>query len=97
MLVWRIKQMLNELWSPEQIVGVLAKDGIKVSVQSVYNIINADTSGELRRNCRHPNFKRRPSPSRKPVKATNIAGVQAYTTALPRQTASASATLRWTL
>ena len=74
MLVWRIKQMLNELWSPEQIVGVLAKDGIKVSVQSVYNIINADTSGELRRNCRHPNFKRRPSPSRKPVKATNIAG-----------------------
>lgn len=97
MLAWRIKQMLNELWSPEQIVGVLAKDGIKVSVQSVYNIINADTSGELRRNCRHPNFKRRPSPSRKPVKATNIAGVQAYTTALPRQTASASATLRWTL
>ena len=74
MLVWRIKQMLNEQWSPEQIVGLLAKDGIKVSVQSVYNIINADTSGELRRNCRHLNFKRRPSPSRKPVKATNIAG-----------------------
>ena len=73
-LVWRIKQMIvDEQWSPEQIVGVLAKGGIKVSVQSVYNIINADTSGELRRNCRHPNFKRRPSPSRKPTKATNIA------------------------
>ncbi len=74
MLVWRIRQMIiDNQWSPEQIKGVLAKDGISVSVQSIYNIISADTSGELRRNCRHPNFKRRPASERKPTKATNIA------------------------
>lgn len=72
-LAWRIKQMiLEEQWSPEQICGVLAKEGTTVSVQTVYNIIKADESGELRRNCRHPGFKRRPHPERKPTKATNI-------------------------
>lgn len=73
-LVWRIKQMIIEhQWSPEQIRGVLGKDGISVSIQSIYNIIKADESGELRRNCRHPNFKRRHVAERRPAKATNIA------------------------
>ena len=73
-LVWRIRQMIIEdQWSPEQICGVLAKEGISVSIQTVYNIINADESGELRRNCRHPNFKRRPAAERRTTKATNIA------------------------
>ena len=35
--------------------------------------IQADKSGELRCNCRHPNFRRRPTAERKPTKATNIA------------------------
>ena len=74
LLVWRIKQMiLNNQWSPEQIRGVLSKEGISISIQSIYNIINADESGELRKHCRHPNFKRRPKGERKPTKATNIA------------------------
>lgn len=73
-LVWRIKQMIIEhQWSPEQIRGVLGKGGIPVSIQSIYNIIKADESGELRRNCRHPNFKRRSISERRPTKATNIA------------------------
>lgn len=72
-LVWRIKQMIIEhQWSPEQICGILGKDGVSVSIQSIYNIIKADESGELRRNCRHPNFKRRPKGERKPTRATNI-------------------------
>ena len=59
-LAWRIKQMIiDHQWSPEQICGVLAKENVSVSVQTIYNIINADESGELRRNCRHPVFKRR--------------------------------------
>lgn len=73
-LAWRIKQMIiDSQWSPEQICGVLGKEGISVSIQTVYNIINADESGELRRNCRHPNFKRRHLSKRRPTKATNIA------------------------
>ena len=73
-LVWKIKQMIiDSQWSPEQICGVLSKEGISVSIQTVYNIINADESGELRRNCRHPNFKRRHLSQRRPTKATNIA------------------------
>ncbi|WP_304408270.1 IS30 family transposase, partial [Bacteroides acidifaciens] len=73
-LAWLIKQMIiDHQWSPEQIRGVLDKDGISVSIQTIYNIIKADESGELHRNCRHPNFKRRPVAERKPTKATNIA------------------------
>ena len=73
-LVWRIKQMIiDHQWSPEQIRGVLDKEGISVSIQTIYNIIKADESGELRRNCRHPNFKRRSVAERRPTKATNIA------------------------
>ena len=73
-LVWRIKQMIiDHQWSPEQIRGVLGKDRISVSIQSIYNIIKADESGELRRNCRHPKFKRRHVAERSPAKATNIA------------------------
>lgn len=74
MLVWRIRQMIiDDQWSPEQIRGVLAKENISVSVQSIYNIIKADHSGELRRNCRHPNFRRRAPGQRRMTKVTNIA------------------------
>ena len=74
MLAWRIKQMIiDHQWSPEQICGVLAKEGVSVSIQTIYNIINADESGELRRHRRHPNFKRRSKGIRKPTRASNIA------------------------
>ena len=71
-LVWRIKEMIiNYQWSPEQIQGVLAQEGIHVSIQTIYNIINSDETGELRKHCRHPNFKRR-NKKKKTTKATNI-------------------------
>ena len=73
LLVWRIRQMIiDDQLSPEQIKGVLAKDDISVSIQTIYNIIKADESGELRKHCRHPNFRRRLKQERKPTKATNI-------------------------
>ena len=73
-LVWRIKQLIiDNQWSPEQICGVLAKENISVSKQTIYNIINADESGELLRHRRHPDFRRRSKGERRPTKATNIA------------------------
>ena len=73
-LVWRIRQMIvNDQLSPEQIKGVLAKDGVSVSIQTIYNLINSDESGELRKHRRHPDFKRRAKHERKTTKATNIA------------------------
>lgn len=71
-LVWRIKEMIRQDWSAEQVCGVLAKDGISVSVQSVYNIINSDETVELRSHMRHPGYKRRLGRKPKPTKATNI-------------------------
>ena len=49
-LVWRIKQaIIGEQWSPQQISGVLKREGVSVSHQSIYKIIHADTTGEVRR------------------------------------------------
>ena len=54
-LVWRIKEyIINDQWSPRQISGYLRKkEGIKVSRQSIYNIIHNDTTGELAKHTRH--------------------------------------------
>ena len=61
-LVWRIKQLIiKEQWSPRQISGVLKKKGIGVSHQCIYNLIHADTTGELARHTRHKlKYRRRP-------------------------------------
>ena len=73
-LVWRIKQMIiDHQWSPEQIKGVLAKEDISISTQTIYNIIHADPTGELRKHMRHPDMKRKTKKEPKPTKATNIA------------------------
>ena len=53
-LVWRIKEcILEEQWSPRQISGVLSREGILVSHQSIYSLIHADTTGMLAANTRH--------------------------------------------
>lgn len=72
-LVWHIKELIKrEQWSPRQISGRLAKEGIKVSYEAIYSIIRKDETGELARHCRHK-MKYRRSPSRKhETKATNI-------------------------
>ena len=69
-LVWRIKQtIIEEQWSPRQISGVLKKEGVSVSHQSIYNIIHADATGELASHTRHT-LKYRHSPK---CKASPIA------------------------
>lgn len=72
-LVWRIKELIrNEQWSPRQISGRLAKEGIRVSHEAIYAIIRKDSTGELAAQCRH-RMKYRRSPSHKhETKATNI-------------------------
>ena len=68
-LVWRIKQLIiEEQWSPRQISGVLKKEGVSVSHQSIYNLIHADTTGELARHTRHKlKYRRRPKYKRFPI------------------------------
>ena len=68
-LVWRIKQLIiEEQWSPRQISGVLKKEGISVSHQCIYNLIHADTTGELARHTRHKlKYRRRPKYKRFPI------------------------------
>lgn len=55
--VWRkIDAFLTqEQWSPEQISGVLLREGIRVSHETIYRHIRKDKArgGELYRNCRH--------------------------------------------
>lgn len=74
LLLWRIEQWIKEeQWSPAQIVGVLAKEGIRISKQTIYNHIHADRSGELLANTRHKGkYNRKAKKERKPTKATNI-------------------------
>lgn len=73
LLRWRIEQLIkDEQWSPRQISGHLAKEGVTVSHETIYAMIRNDESGELARNCRHKmKYKRTVRPHRV-TKATNI-------------------------
>lgn len=72
-LAWRIKELIKEKqWSPRQISGRLAKEGIKVSHEAVYAIIRKDETGELARHCRHKMKYRRSPSHRRETRATNI-------------------------
>lgn len=70
---WRIEQLIkDEQWSPRQISGYLAREGVKVSHEAIYAMIRSDESGELAGNCRHKmKYKRTVRPHRV-TKATNI-------------------------
>ena len=73
LLRWRVEQLIkDEQWSPRQISGYLAKEGVKVSHETIYAMIRNDESGELARNCRHKMKYKRTARSRKTTKATNI-------------------------
>ena len=70
-LVWRIKEyIINDQWSPRQISGYLRRnEGIKVSRQSIYNIIHNDTTGELARHTRHKmKYRHHPRGGHIPIK-----------------------------
>lgn len=74
LLLWRIEQWITEeQWSPAQIVGTLAKEGTRISKQTIYNHIHADKSGRLLANTRHMGkYNRKTKKERKPTKAINI-------------------------
>ena len=52
-----IKQAINLLveedWSPKQISGKLALEGINISHERIYQEIRKDSTGELKKHCRH--------------------------------------------
>lgn len=55
--------LIIEQWSPEQISGYLAKDGLRISHETIYRIIRKDKvrGGDLYTNCRHRlKHRRRP-------------------------------------
>ena len=57
------------IWDLEPVLsGVLKKEGIDVSHQSIYNLIHADASGELARHTRHKlKYRHRPKYKRFPI------------------------------
>lgn len=72
-LRWRIIELIrNEQWSPRQIAGRLAREGIIVSHETIYAIIRSDDTGELARHCRHKMKYRHSASKRHETKATNI-------------------------
>lgn len=72
-LWWRVEQMIMEDWSPAQIAGVLRREGIRISRQTIYNHVHADTTGRLRPHLPHELKYTRRCRARRPTKATNIA------------------------
>lgn len=72
-LWWRIEQLIKERqWSPQQISGYLAKEGINVSQETIYKRIRTDETGELAANCRHRMKYKRKASKKRETKATNI-------------------------
>ena len=48
-----IKLLVEEDWSPKQISGKLALEGIHISHERIYQEIRKDQTGELKKHCRH--------------------------------------------
>ena len=72
-LWWRVEQMIkDEDWSPRQISGVLAKEGIHIGRQTIYNHVHADTKGELAKHMPHELRYRRKEKKQYVTKASNI-------------------------
>ena len=72
-LVWRITQLIIEQqWSPQQISGALAREGISVSHETIYKIVRKDTTGKLAMHMRHQMRYRRKHNPKHITKATNI-------------------------
>ena len=48
-----INLLLEEDWSPKQISGKLALEGIHISHERIYKEIRKDQTGEFKKHCRH--------------------------------------------
>ena len=72
-LWWRVEQMIkDEDWSPRQISGAFAKEGIHICAQTIYNHVHADKTGELAKHMPHELRYRRREKKQRVTKATNI-------------------------
>ena len=71
-LWWRVDRMIEEDWSPVQIAGVLAKEGVRICKQTIYNHVHADTTGKLAAHMPHALKYNRRMKRQRPTKATNI-------------------------
>lgn len=70
-LMWRVRQLLvEEQWSPRQISGTMAREGVCISHETIYRMIRTDDTGELARHTRH-RMKHRRRPKRKPIPISN--------------------------
>jgi IS30 family transposase len=73
LLWWRVEQMIkDEDWSPRQISGVLAKEGVHICAQTIYNHVHADETGELAKHMPHELRYRRRQKKLRPTKTTSI-------------------------
>lgn len=73
MLWWQVKRLLcEEQWSPEQIAGVMRKEGITICKQTIYNHIHADETGKLAEWLPHKLKYKRRMRRQTITKATNI-------------------------
>lgn len=59
-LIGKIESMLRKDWSPEQVSGVLKKEGISISHETIYQYIWAkkDRGGDLHKHLRHSSTNR---------------------------------------
>ena len=89
--------IIDHQWSPEQIRGVLAKEGVSVSIQTIYNIINADERENCAVTADIPTSDDDQKANANPLKPQHTKPHKHRTTDRPRPTANALAILRWIL
>lgn len=72
-VMWRVRELLLEDWSPGQISGTLALEGIRISHETIYRMVRADATGELASHCRHGmRYRRKQGRRPRETRATNI-------------------------
>ena len=73
LLLWEALELLeSRQWSPEQISGYLARQGKRISHETIYKRVR-ENPDRYARHCHHRmRYRRKRKPGRKPTKATNI-------------------------
>ena len=67
-----IRLLMQEQWSPRQIVGVFKRDNKRLSHETIYKWIRDDQSGELAKHTRHKMKYRHHTHQARPTKVKNI-------------------------
>ena len=73
MILWEALDLLEtRQWSPEQISGYLARQGKRISHETIYKRVRENPDRYARHCHHHMRYKRKRKTARKPTKATNI-------------------------